>query len=72
MDMYLSGKFYPKKLTARKYLKMLKLPNFCFPCIERLIFSHIKFNLLLVNWHGRIYLGQQYAKEITQKSENYG
>ena len=26
MDMYLSGKFYAKKLIALKYLKILKLP----------------------------------------------
>ena len=39
--------------------------NFCFSCSERLIFDISIYGLLLVNWHGQIYPGQQIAKKIT-------
>ena len=61
LGMYLSGKFYAKKTLVWKYLKMLKLPLTCFPCSERTSVN----GLVLDNWHGQIYPGQQNGKEIT-------
>ena len=46
--------------------------KFCFSCSERLIFDISIYGLLLVNWHGQIYPGQQIAKKNNiLKSENY-
>ena len=69
MNMYLSGKFYAKKLTVWKYLKMLKLAlTFIFLTLKS-YFSNISiYGLLLVNRHSQIYQGQQNAKEITPES----
>ena len=39
MDVYLSGKFYAKKINSPKICKNAKtVSNFCFPCSERLPF----------------------------------
>ena len=66
MDMYLSGKFYAKILTAWKSLKMLKLRlNFVFLALKYYFFNITIYGLLLVNSHGQVYPGQQKAKEIT-------
>ena len=43
MGMYLSGKFYAKKINSLKILKNAKTASkFYFPCSERVIFYHIK------------------------------
>ena len=69
MDMYLSGKLYAKKLTARKNFKMLKLPlSFVFLALKGYFFNMSIYDLLLVNLHGQIYPGQQNAKDITCSS----
>ena len=66
MDMYLSGKFYAKILTAWKSLKMLKLRlNFVLLALKDYFFNITIYGLLLVNSHGQVYPGQQKAKEIT-------
>ena len=66
MDMYLLGKFYAKKLTVWKYLKMLKLHlTFVFIALKGLFFNISIYGLFLVNCHGLIYPGQQNPKEIT-------
>ena len=61
MYMYLSGKIYAKKLRVWKYVKLLKLPlTFVFLALKG---YHISiYGLLIVNWHGQIYSGQENAK----------
>ena len=67
--MYFSGKFYAKRLTVWKNLKMLKLPlTFVFLALKSWFFNISIDGLLLVNWHGYIYPDQENAKEIILQS----
>ena len=53
---------YAKKLTVRKYLKMIRMPlTFVYLALKGCFLAH---GLLLVNWYGQIYQSQQNAKEI--------
>ena len=64
--MYLSGKFYAKKLTVWKNLKMPKMPlTFVFLALKPYFIYISSCGLILVNWCSQIYPGQQNAKEIT-------
>ena len=65
--MYFSGKLYAKKLTAWKYLAMLKMSlAFVFLAQKGWFFNMSIYGLLLVNWHDQhdqTHPGQQNPKK---------
>ena len=63
----MSEKLFAKQLTARKNLKMLKLPvTIVFLALKGYFFKILIYGLLLVHRHGQIYPGLQNTKEITR------
>ena len=50
--MYLSGKFWAKKLSLKTFKNAETASNICFPCSERLIFEHLSlwFTLRQLTW----------------------
>ena len=60
--MFVKG-IFKLKIYSLKILKNAKTANnFCFLCSEKLIFDMSIYGLLLVNWHGQIYAGQENGK----------